>query len=134
MRQSAIETIGDRLTKYPQVRFTRTDDSIVVIPWDESGFEVALIAHGGGYTVAFDGWHETFEHEENALDCFVLGLSSGCRLRVEVRGTFRCKWVLEYEAHGEWHEDSTVGLILYPFWRRPETIYLQNHLIPAASC
>jgi hypothetical protein len=134
MRQSAIEIICDKLTKYPQVRFIRTDNSVTVMPCNEAGFKVGLVEYDGRCTVSFDGWHEVFEDQDDALNCFAFGLSSGCRLRVEARGTFRCKWALEYEAHGEWHEDSTVGLVFYPFWRRPETIYLQNHLIPAASC
>ncbi|HZA65727.1 MAG TPA: hypothetical protein VE592_02195 [Geminicoccaceae bacterium] len=130
MSESPIEVIRDKLTKYPEARFRRGDNFIVVMPRDESGFEVGLREDRDGYTVNFDGWHEAFEDREAALNCFAFGLSSGCRLHVEVRGAFRCKWVLEYEANGQWYEDSTVGLIFFPFWRRPKTIYLQNHLIP----
>jgi len=133
MSESPIAIIRGKLAKYPEVRFKHEGDFIVVLPRDESGFEVGLREDRDRCRVHFDGWHETFEDRDTALNCFAFGLSSGCRLRVEVRGALRCKWVLEYEKDGEWYEDSTVGLIFYPFWRRRRIIYLQNHLIPAEA-
>jgi hypothetical protein len=129
MDDDAIDIILRKLAKYPQARFVRTERSITILPSDERGFEVGLAKRDGRMTVNFDGWHEDFEDPDNALNCFAFGLSSVCRLRVEVRGRMRCKWVLEYLADNQWYEDSTVGLLLFPFWRQPSTIYLQNQLV-----
>ena len=125
----AIDIILRKLAKYPQARFVRSEQSITVLSLDEHGFEVGLTKRDGRLTVSFDGWHEEFDDQDEALNCFALGLSPACRLRVEVRGRMRCQWILEHRVDDHWCEDSTVGLLLFPFWRRPQTIYLQNRLI-----
>jgi hypothetical protein len=128
MTDDTIDIIRRKLAKYPQARFVETGHSITVLPSDERGFEVGLAKRDGRMTVYFDGWHEELDDQDQALNCFALGLSPACRLRVEVRGHMRCKWVMEYRVDEQWYEDSTVGLLLLPFWRRPKTIYLQNQL------
>lgn len=39
--------------------------------------------------MSFEGWHEAFEQEEEALECVAFGLSAACRLRVDYRGNAR---------------------------------------------
>ncbi len=79
--------------------------------------------------VGYDAWHELFADPEHALECFAFGLSSTCRLRVHSRGSFEYKWTVEVK-HGEaWVEDSTTGLIFYPFWRREQIRYRCNTVI-----
>jgi hypothetical protein len=128
-RMSVIEEIQRRLGKYPEARYEQEGSAIRVLP-EEGGFEVGLAAHERGCTVFFNGWHEEFADESRALECFAFGLSEECRLKEWRRGGTAYKWTVEYLEGDEWVEDSTTGLIFIPFWKPPEIVCLQNHLIP----
>jgi hypothetical protein len=66
--------------------------SISVLPSADNGFTVTLRVSGEGYTVFFDGWHEDFNDQEEALNCFAFGLADECRLKESRRGGFAYKW------------------------------------------
>jgi len=124
-----IDEIKSRLSKYPNAKYECNASSITVLPGSENGFTVMLSLNHGGYTVSFDGWHEDFKDKEEALDCFAFGLSDECRLKEYRRGSFPYKWTVESFVNGRWLQDSTTGLFLFPFWRRPRVRYLQNNLL-----
>jgi hypothetical protein len=114
------------------MHFVETRHSIEIAPVDSNGFVVALRESGGRVTVNFDGWHEGFASEMDALNCFAFGLSESCRLRVAYRGAMAVRWAVEAQCEGDWRSDSETGLILVPFWRRRSVRHLQNHWLPAA--
>jgi len=94
---------------------------------DPSGFEVRILQMGhGSYVVWFDGWHEEFDDCSEAVRCFAFGLSSNCRLKVLLKGGMRYRWTVERKTDEQWIEDSTTGLLLFPFWRRTTVTYLAN--------
>ena len=125
-----IEEIKRRLSKYPDVRIKSDASSITVLPASTKGFSVTLAENlGNSYTVLFEGWHEDFETAEEAMNVFALGLSDESRLREYRRGSFSYKWTLESWEDGEWIEQSTTGLIFFPFWMKLEVRYLQNNLL-----
>lgn len=125
-----IEQIKTRLSKYPEARYESNASSITVLPISAEGFSVGLtINPGNGFTVSFEGWHEEFEDAEEALNVFAWGLSDECRLCEYRRGRFPYKWTVEYWEDGEWTQQSTTGLIFFPFWRKVEAHYLQNKLL-----
>jgi len=128
-----IEEIAAKLQKYPHVKYEGGGDFINVLPTSDHGFTVGLVARQGSYTVSFNGWHEDYEDEEEALNCFGFGLSSECRLKEDRRGGIVYKWTVQSKANGKWIEDSTTGLLLFPFWMKKETRYLQNDLIGMVS-
>lgn len=130
---NAIEQIRQRLSRYPDVRYTVDTAGITIHAPGPEGFDVSLATSPGGYTVAFDGWHEEFTSEADALDCVAFGLSVACRLRVEYRGGTPCRWTVEALEGGQWRPDSTTGLLLTPFWRRRRVAYRQNRLLSADS-
>jgi hypothetical protein len=124
---SVIETIADRLRHhYPSLPTRIEGCTITIEPCDKDGFSVWLCNEGGSYTVGFDGWHEEFDSEEQALNCFAFGLSGDCRLKVVFRGSFAYRWTVESKTNGAWREDSTTGLLVFPFWRRPRVVYRMN--------
>lgn len=125
-----IDEVKARLAKYPDVRYSESADSIEVQPSDESGFAVGLRVREGGLTVYFDGWHEEFESEKDALNCFAFGLSKACRLCVVYRGPTPVRWYMEAWEDGFWVQDSEVGSLLVPFWRPKRVVHKQNDLIP----
>jgi hypothetical protein len=109
---SAIERVTERLQRRPGVA--------------SGGFAVSLTEGTDEWVVRFDGWHEHFTSEDEALNCFAFGLSDRCRLRVLYRGSFPYRWTVEERTEHGWRDDSTTGLMLFPFWRRSRTEYRQN--------
>ena len=127
---TAIEKIENNLRKYPSARYTSADGMITVEPATSAGFSVWLTEKNPGYTVGYDGWHDEFDDEEDALAAFAFGLSEDCRLKVVKRGESNCAWIVEgKDDDGQWRGDSTTGLLLIPFWRKKTITYRQNHLI-----
>ena len=125
---NVISKVKENLQKYPEIRFQEDENSISVHPTLDNGFTVTLII-GDDFKVFYNGWHEDFEDEEVALNCFALGLSSRCRLIEFRREDEPYKWTLEYLEKGNWIEDSTISLFNFPFWQKQTTHYLQNDLI-----
>jgi len=128
---SAIEKIIDKLNKYPDVKFTKTDGSITVEPKDNKGFAVTLEVGLKEFIISADFWHEHFDRddEENALNCFGFLLSDACRLKIVFRGEKPKTWTVESFENGKWTEDSTTGLFNIKFWQPTRVEYLQNGLI-----
>ncbi len=124
---SDAQNIAERLRQHHPSLSTRVEgDTITVEPLDEDGFPVWLRKEDGSYVVGFDGWHEHFDSEEDALNCFAFGFSERCRLKVIYRGSFAHRWTLESKTDEGWREDSTTGLLLFPFWRRRRVVYRTN--------
>jgi len=127
---TAIEKIESKLQKYPSARYATADGTITVEPATSAGFSVWLTEKNPGYTVGYDGWHDEFEEEEDALTAFAFGLSDNCRLKVVKRGEMECAWIVEGRNDDkQWRGDSTTGLLLTPFWRKKSIEYRQNSLI-----
>lgn len=129
----AVEEIKTKLQNYPEAKYESDGTSISVFPMSDDGFTVSLYEREENFTVAFDGWHEEFQDRNEALNCFVFGLSSECRLKEVRHGNFACKWTVESWENGKWVEDSTTGLLIFPFWKKEEVRYLQNSLLPEES-
>jgi len=130
---NVIDEIKSRLSKYPNVRYESTASSISVLPTSDSGFEVGLEVDRDTFTVFFDGWHEVFDNEAEALNCLAFGLSDECRLKEYRRGSFAYKWTIESLEDGKWLERGTTGLFIFPFWKEPQIRYLQNDLITGSG-
>lgn len=126
---NVIDKIREKLEKYPVAKFKVKENSITFIPDTEDGFEVRLVAQPNRYFVSYDGWHEEFEDENEALKCFGFGLSEKCRLKVTQRGRMRYRWLLQINVDNEWRPETETGLIFFPFWLRKSERFLQNHII-----
>lgn len=125
---TAIERIRARLSAYPEVNYSEGPNEIDVKPSASSGFAVGFRITPQGFTVNFEGWHEEFTDEDEALNCFAFGLSQDCRLAVVLRGNTETKWTVERLEDGTWTADSETGLLFQPFWRSARIEYRQNKL------
>lgn len=125
----AIELLKIKLAEYPSIYYSISNDSLVVKPIAQNGFEVSLIEDVKESIVFYDGWHEHFETTEEAVKCFMFGLSNQCRIRVAKSGEFKHKWTLEAFEEGNWNSYNTIALIFYPFWRKESISFLQNNFI-----
>ncbi len=94
---SVIEKIKEKLKKHPEAKFEEGQDHISILPTSESGFTVTMME---GLNVFFNGWHKQFVDEDDALNCFALGLSTDCRLKETRRGDEAYRWTVEYQENG----------------------------------
>ena len=124
-----IQKIINKLQKYPEVKYTNTDDLITVDPKDDKGFSVSLGVGPREFIVSSDFWHEHFDQEDEALDCFSFMLSDACRLKIEYKGEKPKSWTIESFQNGRWTADSTTGLFNFKFWQPTRVEYFQNGLI-----
>ena len=120
------EAILAKLANYTGHEVDVGDDHIVVSCGNPESFDVSIYATGDEFQVGFDGWHEHFDAEEDALNCFAFGLSKECRLKVVKRGNMECSWTAQALQDGTWVDDTTTGLIFVPFWRPKQVEYRQN--------
>lgn len=121
-----IVEIKKRLTPDQISRAEVTDTGITIESRDKSGFPVSIEAYDKEIVVFYDGWHEHFSDVQEAVNCFLLGLTPQCRLRVTEYGSNPYKWTMEWMSDREWEGDSTTGLVFVPFWRRKSISYKCN--------
>jgi len=124
----AILKLRRRLESYPLLSYHDDGQTITVDAASPTGFAVSLTATGRDFIVRFDGWHEYFNFQVDAINYFVLGLSDQYRLKVLRRGKTEYQWTLQYRTATGWDEDSTIARAYFPFWRKLEIIYRQNTL------
>ena len=129
---SAIELVKEKLQKYPQTKYKVEGSIITILPVDVSGFTVSLEDQDGEYTVFFEGWHEHFNNEEEALNCVAFGLSDSCRLREIRRGGKPHKWIVEFLENGAWKTDSETGLLVFGFWKKQSEKVYRNNIIKSS--
>ena len=126
-----IDRVLQVLAKYPAVRFQRDGNSVEVPPASPDGFHVSISTENGSRMVHYEGWHEEFDNDNDALNCFMIGLTPTVRLKVTRRGDCDHKWSVEIREGDRWESSGTVGLLFFPFWRRKKTATLQNRWLEA---
>lgn len=127
---NVIEAIERKCASHPGLKYQKSGNGITVSPEAPEGFPITYSFHNNKHQVGFLGWHEVFANPEEALNCFVFGLSGKCRLEIWKRGKFPYKWILEArDSKGGWYKDSEVGLLFFPFWRKRSIIHLQNSVL-----
>ncbi len=133
MSMDVVGKIKAKLGNYPQLSYRIEGDKIDVDAPTEQGFSVWLTVDEGEIIVGLDGWHEHFQDETEALNCFAWGLSDQCRLKVIMHGSTAYAWVAERKDGSEWRRQSTIALIFVLFWRKRRVEYLQNAIIKMAG-
>ncbi len=125
-----IEQLASLLSRHKVTPYRAEGSSISVPPASPDGFCVTFEAHPPNeYWVWFEGWHEVFSDPEEAIRCFMFGLSEDCRLVEERRGTSPYRWTVQKKEGNDWATISVTGLLVFPFWKRKSVRYLHNHWI-----
>jgi hypothetical protein len=124
------------LAERPELSFSIDESELAVEPPAAQGFALVVTREASGWVVWYDGWHEHFDDEDQAVRCFQAGLSGRCRVKVELRGETPYRWTAERLSEQGWRPISTVGIFWYPFWRRRRLEYRQNPPTPprGAEC
>lgn len=126
-----IDVIRRKVARYPQVRFGAGPRHIHIEPPFEHGFSVNVSVQPQFIEVAFEGWYDRFDTEEEALACFDFAFSERCRLRVDRAGKRDFRWTLECKYEDTWEKDTSVTNLVRPFWQPTKVRYLQN--VPAVQ-
>jgi hypothetical protein len=129
----AIQEIREMLHRFPRLRAEATNNHIKVVPDSSDGFSVEINKEEEGYSVFFEGWHQSFTEAEEAYNCFWYGLSTDCRLKEYRRWGFAYRWELEYKEEGVWVQDSATTLLLFPYIGKKRVRILQNKLIASVE-
>ena len=130
---SSFPRLREKLAAHPTARVEETSNALTVLPSSPAGFSVTLRKAGARYGVSFEGWHEEFDTEDEAVDCVGFGLSNRCRLAITFRGSFPVEWTVESLRDGAWCPDSTTGLIFSPFWKAKRVEHRSNDLLGAPT-
>jgi hypothetical protein len=130
---SNFATLREKLAAHPIARVEETEEALTVLPATPAGFPVTLRKVPAGYQVSFEGWHEDFDTEDEAIACFGFGLSNRCRLAITFRGASPVRWTVESLRDGAWSADSTTALIFTPFWRPKRVEHRSNDLLGAPT-
>ena len=129
---TAIEKLKQKLKDFPQVEYEESTGQIRVSPKNKKGFEVIFDCDVDNNSfVFFNGWHEKFSSDqiEDAIGCFLWGLTDSVRLKVKSRGGFEYHWTIQRFEKGKFRNMDWVGLFCFPFWRKKTVKYLQNDII-----
>lgn len=59
-----IKKVIDKLKKYPETKYSNTDDLLTVDPKDDKGFAVTIGVGPREFIVSADFWHEHFDKDE----------------------------------------------------------------------
>lgn len=124
-----IDRVAQELARFPSIRPRREGGRIEVPAAGPEGFEVSLFSAGRRHIVHYDRWHEDFAEAEEAMACFMAGLTAAVRLKVTKRGECAHLWTVEVREGDGWKAAGTVGQVFFPFWRRKEIVTLQNRWI-----
>ncbi len=126
-QQSESEILADLKSRLDRrtIPYEQIPDGLRVPAASDKGFDASVRFEDHGCRVELGGWHEDFESYDDGCNCFVWALSSACRLAVTRRG-FDHKWTLQSKHRGSWQDDSTTGMLFFPYFLRGRTRYLQN--------
>jgi hypothetical protein len=121
-----ISEIKKRLLPEQLSRATIGDSTVTVAAARPNGFGIHIEIESDETTVSFEMWHEHFTDPNEAIECFVFGLNSPCRLKNIMYGATCSSCTLETLQNGEWVKQGVTGALFFPFWRKRRVEYLQN--------
>ena len=128
-----VEKLRSKLEQYgPLPLVENKDGSVEVEAADQNGFDVRAAMGDDGIAVGYERWHwhEDFESDDEATNCFMSGVFGEARLAVSKRGNFAHSWTAEVSTDGDWVPVSTTGYFFFPFWLRRQVRYLRNDRTP----
>jgi len=126
-----VNEVMNLLKDYPFVRYERAEDSVRVPPATPEGFDVIIEQiWEGHYAVSYGGWQKDFALLEEAVACFLVGLSILCRLKVESKDKKPFRWTVEHWQDPSWREVSSRGNWSRRIFTPVVISYLQNDLLP----
>ncbi len=78
---NVIQELKEQLSEHQGIKFEESNNRIEVFPSTSDGFNISLDVDEDTYIVSYEGWHGHFQDADEALKCFMFGLSSACSSR-----------------------------------------------------
>ena len=134
--QKIIDTVVEKLIKYPEIKFERKDDNeLVIFRNDTNGFDILLQTDNRENTLHFGTFHWHFENTEEEinemLNQLVFGLTGIARIKEYSKNEKAYKWIIQIQDRdGNWHDDGRMGIFNFNFFTKAKFEYLQNSLLP----
>jgi hypothetical protein len=126
-----LDEILKILQQYPQAKYECGDNFVRIPPCSTEGFEVAVEqVWENHFMVSLGRWRQDFYTAQEAVECFLFGLTNRCRLKVESKNSVPFRWTVEQWSDPSWSERSTCATWSYRFLTPPTTAYYQNDLLP----
>lgn len=131
-----INTIVEKIIKYPDIKFKRKSESeLEIFCHDKNGFNIFLQTNQRESTLHFGVFHWHFDNTEEEtnemLNLLVFGLTGIARLKEFSNNGKVYKWTLQIQdRNSNWFDNGTVRLFNINFWTRAEIKYLHNDLLP----
>ena len=131
-----IDTVIEKLKKYPDIKYYKKNDSeLEIFCRDEKGFDILLQVNQRENTLHFETFHLHFNNNEDEtnemLNQLVFGLTGITRLKKFSKNGKAYKWTLQtQDKDGNWFDNGTMGLMSLNFWTKADIKYLQNDLLP----
>lgn len=125
-----LEKLKGKLDHYGPVQHVESANRWVeVASAGKDGFDVRAAPGDGGIAVGYEcwHWHEDFESDDEALNCFMSGVFGESRLAVTKHGNFAHSWTAELLNDGRWVPFSTTAYLFFPFWLKRQVVHLQNN-------
>lgn len=126
---SVISRIQTTLQAHPRITYMADAHYLEVPAETPTGFKVWIRQRAGRHILGFQAWHEEFRNATPAIEAFLFGLTSACRLRVLSSGGRDYKWQVQRRLGAQWVTLSESGMVLFPFWCKRTERFLQNDLI-----
>jgi len=131
-----IESIIDKLSSFPEIKFERIKDTeLKIFNKDENGFDILLQLAQREHTLHFDNFHWHFDNNEEEINEMLtqlaFGLTGIARVKEFSKNGKAYKWTLQIQnREGNWFNNGTTALINLNFWDKAQIRYLQNNLLP----
>lgn len=130
-RQSNLESVVGRLARYDGLRVERSRETLIIMAPEEDGFDIRIDARDDKIKISFESWQREVDDLEIAWNLIAVGLSNGCRLRLEPTpsgGTLR--WLEIVLPDGSWRTLPENGV--EPNRLNPAVYYRQNGYVRAS--
>jgi hypothetical protein len=137
--QNIVNTILDKITKYPQIIFEQnSENEFRIFANSESGFDIILELAARENTLHFGTFHWHFSNDpediNSMLNMIAMALTGHARIKEFSKNGNAYKWTVQVQDEaGQWHDNGTMGLFNFNFWTKPDVRYLRNTFVSSSE-
>ena len=129
---AVFDGIIEKLSVSSVPKFELHEGHISVPSLDDEGFGVTLEYSSAAkeFTLCFDLWHTHIEDPDEAEFCFLSCVLGHAEMEITFRGSVQTNaklFLVDEDGARSCH--SSMGLLLYPFWKKPIKRTYRNRIL-----
>lgn len=127
-----IHKVAKELSFFPEVKFSRQDESLEIPKLNKEGFDVSIAGEGDGYILRLGlfHWHLATYEADKHLGLLLDALTPKYRIEELSKHNKPYKWTLQFQLRdGTWKNYATTSLFTFNFWSKPTKAYYQNQIL-----